>query len=463
GVNESMLTGEPVPTMKRPGDTVYAGTFNSDGVLDIRTTRPASDTRLARVLRMIEESQQRRAPSERFVDRFARYYTPAMFLLAAAVALGPPLVLGEPFSLWFYRGMLTLLISCPCALVISTPVAMAAALATAARRGLLIKGGAFLEEAARVRVVAFDKTGVLTLGEPRVEEIVPLRGRDLSEILAQLAALEHYSEHPLARAIVAHAAEKGILPRPVEQFHIQRGIGASAVIDGTQFWAGNSRMLELAEADSSPEARELLSRGADTVVICGEGAEAWALVRLQDPVRPEAASVIAELRELGVLHTAILSGDHPSAVEAVRAAVGIDESRASLLPEDKRVAVEQLEKRYGGTIMVGDGVNDAEALAAASLGVGVGGAGADIALESAQVVLMSPRLELLPDLIRTGRFCLRVIRQNIAIALGFKLLFLLLAAQNMATLWLAVAADMGATLVVIFNGLRPLHGPTTQR
>ncbi|MXY69232.1 MAG: cation-translocating P-type ATPase [Acidobacteriia bacterium] len=457
GVNESTLTGESVPTIKRPGDTVYAGTFNGDGVLDIRTTRAADDTRLARVLRMLEESQHRRAPSEQFVDRFARYYTPAMFLVAVGVAAGPPLLAGEPFSPWFYRGMLTLLISCPCALVISTPVAIAAAVAKAARRGLLIKGGAFLEEAARVRAIAFDKTGVLTGGEPQVEEVVPLHGRDLSEILGRLAALEHYSEHPLARAIVAHAAERGIVPRPAEAFQIERGMGASAVIGGARFWAGNSRMLEVAEAAANPEARALLDSDSDTVVICGEGETPWALVRLRDPIRPEARRVVAELRELGIAHTMILSGDHRTAVEAVREAAGIDEARAPLLPEDKRTAIEEIERRYGSAAMVGDGVNDAEALVAASLGIGVGGAGADIALESAQVVLMSPRLELLPDLVRTGRFCLRVIRQNVAIALGFKLLFLVLAAQSMATLWLAVAADMGATLVVIFNGLRLLH------
>ncbi len=457
GVNEAMLTGEPVPTIKRAGDTVYAGAFNSDGALDVRTTQVADDTRLARILRMIEESQHHRAPSERFVDRFARYYTPAMFLVAALVALGPPLFAGAPYSVWFYRGMLTLLISCPCALVISTPVAIAAAIATAARRGLLIKGGAFLEEAARIRAIALDKTGVLTLGAPSVVKIVPLQGRELGPVLQRLAALERYSEHPLARAIVEHAKQQGILPEEIDQFHVQPGAGASAVIGGSRFWAGNARMLELEGADLGPEVRALFMEQGDSVVVCGEDEHPWAYVQLRDEVRPEASRVITELRALGVEHIAVLSGDNRPAVEVVAQAVGVDEARAPLMPEEKRAAVEELKRRYGTVAMVGDGINDAEALVAADVGVGIGGGGTDVALEAADVILMSPRLELLPDLIRTGRFCLRVIRQNVTIALGFKLAFLILAAQNMATLWLAVAADMGATIVVIFNGLRLLR------
>ncbi len=460
GVNESMLTGEAVPAGKARGDAVFAGSFNGDGVLDIRTTKPADDTRLARIVRMVEESQHRRAPAERFVDRFAQFYTPIMFAIAVVVAVAPPLLAGGSFETWFYRGMLVLLISCPCALVISTPVAISAATASAARRGLLIKGGAYLEEAARVQAIAFDKTGVLTLGEPAVDEIVPVGKHDPHEVLARLAGLEHYSEHPLAQAVIRYALEHGVAPEAAEDFHALHGKGASAIVSGERFWVGNARMLRdqgiLADTAEANELREAIDSGGRTVVVCGQGQEPWALVRLSDSIRPEAPDAIARLRTLGIQHMAVLSGDNTAAARRVGDALGIEDVRANLLPEDKTSIVRELRERHGSTAMVGDGINDAEALIAASLGVGVGGRGTDIALESADAILMAPRVHLLPDLIATGRRALRIIRQNVLLALTCKVLFLILAAQDLATLWLAVAADMGATILVVFNGLRLL-------
>lgn len=461
GVNEAVLTGEAVPAPKAPGDAVFAGSFNGDGVLDIRTTKPVDDTRLARIVRMVEESQHRRAPAERYVDRFAQFYTPIMFAVAVLVAAGPPLLLGASFETWFYRGMLALLISCPCALVISTPVAIAAATASATRRGLLIKGGAYLEEAARVQAIAFDKTGVLTLGEPGVDGIEPLGDREAREVLARMAGVEHYSEHPLAQAIVRHARDQGVEPAAADDFHALHGKGASAVVSGERFWIGNARMLRdqgvFDGTDASAELREALDSGDRTVVVCGRGEEPWAIVRLSDSIRPDAREAIARLRALKVGHIAVLSGDNAASARRVGSALGIEDVRANLLPEDKTAVVRELRERYGSVAMVGDGINDAEALIAASLGVGVGGRGTDIALESADAILMAPRIQLLPDLIATGRRALRIIRQNVFLALAFKALFLVLAAQDLATLWLAVAADMGATILVVFNGLRLLR------
>ena len=459
GVNEAMLTGEPVPIWKSAGDEVFAGTLNGDGVLEIETTKAASDSRLARIVRMIQESQHHRAASEQFVDRFARYYTPAMFGVAALTIVIPPLFLAGEWSHWFYQGMLILLISCPCALVISTPVTIVAAVAAAARRGVLIKGGAYLEEAARLRVLAFDKTGVLTEGEPKVERIRALAGRSVEETLERLASLEHYSEHPLARAIVSYAAEQGVSPRPVERFLSLQGKGAEADFGGESFWVGNSRMMSerVTESDELREALAESKGSARTVVVCGQGSEAWALVELSDPIRPEAREMVSAVRALGVERLVMLTGDNSLTAHAVAEAVGLENVRAELLPEDKTAEVERLLETYGRVGMVGDGVNDAQAIATASVGIGVGAQGTDIALETAHVVLMSSRLENLPFLIRHARRASRVIKENVAIALVFKAVFLALALMGIATLWMAVAADMGATLIVIFNGLRLLR------
>lgn len=458
GVNEAMLTGEPVPIWKHSGDTVFAGTFNGDGTLAIRTTKPAADTRLARIVRMIEESTHRRSASEQFIDKFARYYTPVMLGLAASVCLVPPLVMGAAWTESFYQAMLILLIACPCALVISTPVTIVAALASAARHGVLVKGGAHLEEASRLQAVAFDKTGVLTLGEPEVVGVSVLGGHTVDETVQRLASLEHYSEHALARAIVKHAARRGVRRTAVEDFESKSGIGAAGTVDGRDFWVGNVRMLR-DRAGEVPEVeaklREFDGLG-QTVVVCGEGSEPWALVAFADTLREEAPSSLAGLRALGIERMVMLTGDNKATAAQVAQQAGIVEWSAEMLPDDKMRAVEELLAEHKHVAMVGDGVNDAQAIADASLGVAMGGRGTDLALETADIVLMSARLDTLPFLVRHARRAHGVILQNLFIALFLKAVFIGLAFAGLATLWMAVVADVGATMLVVANGLRLL-------
>lgn len=457
-VNQALITGESVPIEKSPGDRVYAGTLNEEGTLDIRAASLAQDTMLARMTRMVAESQARRAQSERLIEQFARYYTPAVFVLAIATMLMPPLLGAGDWTRWFYQGMVILLISCPCALVISTPVTVAAALAAAARRGVLIKGGAFLEEAARVRAVAFDKTGVLTRGRPRVERLIPLNGKDELEVLRNLTALERSSEHPLARAIDEYARELGIHVSPLNTFRALPGLGAEAEMEGRRFWAGSPRLLA-ARGLEDGAVRKALSQLADhehTVVACGADNEVWALLTVADPPRPEAAATVGRVRRHGIQRVVLLTGDNEATARSVAQATAVDEFQAELLPEDKQRAVEALKDRYGHVAMVGDGVNDAQALAAANLGISFGRQHADVAMETADVVLMSDDLSGVSFLLRHARHARRVIIENLVIALALKGAFLVLALANLATLWMAVAADMGATFLVTLNGLRLL-------
>jgi Cd2+/Zn2+-exporting ATPase len=452
-VNQAMITGEALPAHKSSGDSVYAGTMNGDGTLDVRATRAASDTTLARIVRMVEGVQHRRAPSEQFVEKFSRIYTPAMMLLALLVAVTPPLLMGKDWGHWFYQGMVILLISCPCALVISTPVSIVAALASAARQGVLVKGGAFLEEAARLKAVAFDKTGVLTTGEPEVRAIVPLNGFTREQVLARLAALEAQSSHPMARAITRYAKEQGITAAPIESFQTIQGKGAQAHVDGEKFWVGSLRLMREMGLDGGEAAANL----GDSTVACGTERQAWALISIADTARPEAREAIADLRAQGIASVTMLTGDNRAAAELIGRQVGVDDVRAELLPDDKAVAVSGLKQTYGQVAMVGDGVNDAQAMAASSLGVSMALAGMDVVMETADVILISGGLRKLGFLLRHARRTAGVIKQNIAIALALKGVFLVLAFFGMATLWLAVAADMGATLLVTLNGLRLLR------
>lgn len=464
-VDQAIITGEAAAVEKRPGDKVYAGTLNELGSLEIRTTSVASDTALARIVRMVEGAQHRRAPSEQFVERFARYYTPAILALAMAVAFLPPLVAGASAAKWFYQGMVVLLISCPCALVVSTPVTIVSALSSAARRGVLVKGGAFLEEAAQLRAIAFDKTGVLTKGQPKVTSFQAVDGRPAEEILESLAGLELRSEHPLGAAIVEYARERGVEPRKVESFYARCGRGAEAEIGAETFWAGNWRFCEEKHLDRAGLARhqiQTLEDASHTAILCGTNREVWAVVGLSDPLREGAHEAVDELRSLGVTEMAILTGDNQRTAASVGKELGIADVRAEMLPDQKLAAIEELRRRPGAVAMVGDGINDAQAMAAASIGVALAGRSTDLALETADVVLSSGDLRRLPFLLRHARRTAQVIRQNVWIAIGLKVAFLALAMAGAATLWMAIVADMGATMLVTINGLRLLQ-PTEQR
>jgi len=459
-INQAPITGESMPVSKTMGQEVFAGTINEDGAIEFKTTKTATDTTLARIIRMVEEAQSRRASSEQWVEKFARYYTPAMMLLALAIALMPPLLFGGVWTRWIYEALVILVIACPCALVISTPVSIVAGLSAAARAGVLIKGGMYLEAPARLRVIAFDKTGTLTRGQPEVQRIVPLNGHSEDELLQRAASLETLSDHPLARAIVRKAAERNLKPLTVEGFQAIKGKGAEGYIEGRLFWLGSHRMLHEKGAES-PDMHEgalALEDAGHSVVIVGNDRHVCGMLSVGDALRPESPVALRDLKAAGIDRTVMLTGDNEGTAQAVADACGVDEFRAELLPEDKVQAVESLTRQYGRVAMVGDGVNDAPAMAAASLAIAMGAAGTDAAIETADIALMSDDLSKVPWLIRHSRRTLAVIQQNIVFALGLKLLFILLALGGIATLWMAIAADMGASLLVIFNGLRLLGG-----
>jgi Cd2+/Zn2+-exporting ATPase len=458
-VNQAPVTGESLPAEKRIGDEVFAGTINGRGALDIRVTRRRGDSTLARIIEMVERAQAARAPSQTFVERFARIYTPAVLLIALVIGLLPPLLLGASWGSWIYRALVLLVISCPCALVISTPVSVVSALAAAARKGVLIKGGAHLERLAAVRCVAFDKTGTLTKGELQVVDIAPLNGAAPERILQLAASLEQHSEHPIGAAIVARAREQSIPLSTVERFQALPGLGAEAIVDGTRVLIGNHRLFE-ARGACSGEAHErieaAMAKNGRTTVIVGAD-QPIGIIGVSDTLRESARDAVRMLRDQGVRHVAMLTGDHEATARALGDAVGVDEVRAGLLPADKVHAVEELRRRHGTVVMVGDGINDAPALAAADVGFAMGAAGSDAALETADVALMSDELLKIPYALRLSRVTVRNIHMNIAFSLGLKGAFLVMAVMGIATLWMAVVADMGASLIVIANALRLLR------
>jgi Cd2+/Zn2+-exporting ATPase len=458
-VNQAPITGESEPVAKQPAESVFAGTINGDGALLIRSTKPAGETTLANIIRLVGEAHSRKAPSEQWVEKFARVYTPTVMVTALAVLLVPPLLFGGSWEYWFYNSLVLLVIACPCALVISTPVSIVASLAAAARQGVLVKGGVFIEAPARLKAIAFDKTGTLTLGKPSVVEVVPLNGHDEAELLERALALESRSEHPLARAIVEYAVQKGIKASPVDDFQVIQGKGAEGHFNGRLFWLGSHRYVEERgqETPAIHDRLEQMSGTGRSVVVVGNEEHVCGLIALADAIRPTTRDTLDRLREAGIEHLVMLTGDNAPTARAIAEQVRLTDFRAELLPEDKIAAVEALVSEYGSVAMVGDGVNDAPALARASVGIAMGAAGTDAAIETADIALMTDDLSRLPWLVHHSRRTLAIIRQNISLSLAIKALFVGLTLFGMASLWAAIAADMGASLLVIFNGLRLLH------
>jgi Cd2+/Zn2+-exporting ATPase len=464
-VDQSPVTGEAWPAAKRPGEGVFAGSVNGAGALDVRVTRPASDSTLARIVRLVDRAQHDRAPVQSFVDRFARRYTPAVVVLALLVAVVPPLWLGGAagfaalFPVWSYRALALLVVACPCALVISTPVSIVSALAAAARSGVLIKGGSHLERLAAVRCVAFDKTGTLTHARVAVTDVLGVEGVTDEGVLSVAAALEARSEHPIGRAIVARARLAGIAFAAGEGFRALPGLGAEAVIAASPAIVGSHRLFEerrLCTPSLHARLGEVEGRGA-TPVLVGHGGAALGVIGLADEPRANGRATVDQLREAGITRIALLTGDRRASADAAQAMTGLDEAHADLLPEDKVRHVARLRASHGAVAMVGDGVNDAPALAAADVGIAMGAAGTDVALETADVALMADDLGKLPFAIRLGRLALRNVHQNISLALGLKVAFVGLAAAGVATMWMAVLADTGAALLVTANALRLLR------
>ena len=459
-VNQAPITGESSPVDKETGSEVFAGTINGDGVIEVESIKPATDTTLAKIIRMVGDAQSQRSPSEQWVEKFARYYTPAVMVLALLILFVPPLLFGGVWSAWLYRALVLLVIACPCALVISTPVSIVAALAAAAKNGVLIKGGLYVETPAKLRAIAVDKTGTLTHGTPKVINVVPLNGHDEDELIERAAALESHSNHPLALAIVRYADEQKFSIPDADDFEIIQGKGARGSVNGKPYWLGSHKYLE-ERGQETPEVHEQLEALQDSgrsIVVVGNDQHVCGFISLADTVRQETKGILADLHAEGIEDVAMLTGDNAGTAKAIAAEVGIDSVHAELLPENKVEITEALVQKYEFVAMVGDGVNDAPALARSSLGIAMGAVGTDAAIETADIALMSDDLSKLPWLIRHSKRTLSIIRQNIWFSLGVKLIFVVLAFAGFATLWAAIAADMGASLLVIFNSLRLLRG-----
>ncbi len=458
-LNQAPVTGESLPVDRGPGDEVFAGSINGYGAIDIRVTRLRRDTRLARIIHLVEQAQAQRAPSQTFIERFSRGYTPLVIGLAVWLCvMGPTFIGGDP-RIWFYRALVLLVVSCPCALVISTPVSIVAALAGAARKGVLIKGGAHLERAAVVRCVAFDKTGTLTRGVPEVVEVFALDAAPVETLLRLAASIEQRSEHPIAAAIVSYVREQGIAIAAATDVTALAGLGAAGRVERDEVLLGNHRLFEQRGlCHPLLHARiEALSAQGRTPVLVARNGEPLGLIAVADRPRSTSRDVVATLKAHGIEKVVMLTGDSQGTAAAIAAELGLDDFRAELMPEDKVAVIAELRTRYGAVAMVGDGINDAPALAAADVGIVMGAAGSDAALETADVALMGDELVKVPYALRLSRAALTNIKVNLTLALALKAAFLIAAITGYATLWMAVLADTGASVIVVANALRLLR------
>lgn len=467
-VNQAPITGESVPVEKQPGDSVFAGTINGEGSLIVEVTKAASDSTLARIIKLVEEAEEQKAPTQRFVDKFASIYTPATFVIALLVALLPPLLMGGAWAEWAYRALVLLVIACPCALVIATPVSIVSGLTALARRGVLIKGGAYLEAVGKLRALAVDKTGTITQGRPQVTGIISLGTNTEEDVLRKAAAVDMHSTHPLAQAVVEAALEREIEPQAAQDYRSITGRGATAVIDGHPHFIGNHKLAhELGVCTPEIEARlaEIENQGQSLALLGHKPHEgcpgsALGILSIGDAIRKEAANALTLLHEAGLEKVVMLSGDNQRTVDAIARIAGIDEAHGDLMPEQKIEHIKRLMAEHQHVGMIGDGVNDAPALALASVGIAMGAIGSDTAIETADMALMQDDLTRVAEAIALGRRTLAIILFNITFALAVKAVFLILAFTGHTSLWLAILADTGATLLVILNALRLLTKPS---
>ncbi|MBT2724740.1 heavy metal translocating P-type ATPase [Bacillus sp. ISL-46] len=456
-VNQAPITGESIPVDKEIGDTVYAGTINESGSLELKVTKLVEDTAIARIIHMVEEAQEKKAPTQDFVDRFARIYTPIVFTLAILIMVLPPLLGFGGWLDWIYKGLELLVIACPCALVISTPVAIVSSIGNAAKNGVLIKGGSFLEIAGALKAIAFDKTGTLTEGKPKVSQVITLKGTE-EEMLAIARTIEEHSKHPIALAIRNYAIDRNIEIRNGETFKAIVGKGAHATIDGVEYYAGNPKLFNGLGVDlgNYKEQVQTLQNEGNTLVIIGTKTTILGIIAVSDTVREISVNALKELKEMGIEQVVMLTGDNEGTAKKIAQQIGVDRYFAELLPEDKVNAVKQLQQEGKLVAMVGDGINDAPALATANLGIAMGGAGTDTAMETADIVLMADNLEKLPHTMKLSRKAMQIIRQNIWFSILVKVVALMLIFPGWLTLWIAVMSDTGAALLVILNSMRLL-------
>lgn len=458
-INQAPITGESLPVTKQVGEEIYAGTINEEGAIECRVVKKSGDTTLDRMIHLVQEAQSRRAVSQQWVEKFALVYTPIMICIAILMGLVPPLLSMGSWVEWIYRGLVILVIACPCALVISTPVSIVSGLTAAARNGVLVKGGMFLERAGKLKALALDKTGTLTYGRPEVQKVVPFNGHTEEELLSRAAALEAPSEHPLARAILAYAKKKGVEIERAENFQITKGKGAEATFRGKRYWIGSHRFMHEMKQETEEIHRltvEMEDEG-HSIVAVGNDEHVCGLITVADEPRRDIGKIIRQIKRAGVQEVVMLTGDNQKSGAAIAKLAAVDHFQAELLPEDKVQAMESLLQKWEEVGMIGDGVNDAPAMATASLGIAMGAMGTDTAIETADIALMSDDLSKVPWLILHSRKTLSIIQQNVTFSLGVKLLFLSLAVTGLASLWMAIAADAGASLLVVFNGLRLLR------
>ncbi|WP_217956276.1 heavy metal translocating P-type ATPase [Enterococcus gallinarum] len=457
-VNQAAITGESVPVEKQLDDEVFAGTLNEEGVLEVRVTKKVTDTTIAKIIHLVEEAQGERAPAQAFVDKFAKYYTPFIIIMALMIVVVPPLFFGGDWNKWLYQGLSILVVGCPCSLVISTPVSIVSAIGNAAKNGVLVKGGVYLEEIGHLRAIAFDKTGTLTKGKPVVTDFITTSSDTGINYLSIISSLESLSQHPLASAILNEADKTNVDYKSIqiEDFQSITGKGLTGIYQNIRYYIGSPKLFSasvIEETAVKVQYRQFQEQGK-TAMYFGTDEQILGVIAVADEVRDSSADVISELHKLSIEHTIMLTGDNTKTAESIGKQLGVTEIKGDLMPQEKLDSIKALRTTYNKVAMVGDGINDAPALAASTVGIAMGGAGTDTALETADVALMGDDLQKLPFIVRLSRQTLKVIKQNITFSLGIKLLALLLVIPGWLTLWIAIVADMGATLLVTLNGLR---------